>query len=254
MKSEGIILDLFILEERTNLPKWVYELTLNTYQIVFFSFLPKSYWQKKGLFLLLDHPSVIYQHLPETYIINKPILKKEELLQLFDPMESARQIENLNNNWLSIYVNNTLNLEINIGINPFRDEEFVKKLIISEIRILNHSSSNDIGSRLIMPIKNILKSVLDFPDKFEKVKEIFHKLQIDFFCSYEIQQLLFLLKGYKFIRESINYPINDKLCNFYDTMVKCRDINLENFNREIIHETINIVESFYKQYKIVKNE
>ena len=216
-----------IADKNKTLYKIIYK--SNSFDYTIHSFLPKEYWQKRGLYVLLKHPAITYIRLPDSCKQEPlPKISKEELQACFNPITIAKALEKEQAQWLDFYIKHEFGIEAKRGGNPFTQKEFLQKLIKQKLSVLNHGKTNDVNSRYIMPLKNILQSLQRFPNKLEKAKPIVENLQSSFFESYEIVQILFLLQGYK--NEFGKLKDNDtlKIINLNTSMVYCKSITLNN--------------------------
>lgn len=220
-------------------------------------FLHKTYHQKRGLYLLLNQPSVAYVRLPDPYDGPKlPPVPKSELLACFNPIAIAKAMRAENPEWLPIYIKHEFNLTVAPGINPFDNREFLGKLIKTKIAALNHSDTNDMAAHYIMPLKNVFLGLQRFPNKTEKAKPMVRKIQADFFESYTISQLLFLLEGY--VAQFENHPEISKVENgfkkLFISLAACRAIPINNFGEAQLLSNLYHLSQLYNDFVALKNE
>lgn len=221
-------------------------------------FLHKTYWQKRGLYLLLNHPSVAYVRLPDPYDgPNLPPAPKSELLACFNPIAIAKAMRAENHEWLPIYIKHEFNLTVAPGNNPLANREFLGKLIKTKIAALNHSDTNDIAAHYIMPLKNVFLGLQRFPNRTEKAKPMVQKIQVDFFEDYTISQLLFLLEGYVEQFENNFTGISEDENGFkklFISLAACRSIPINNFGEEQLLSNLNILSQLYNDFAKITNE
>ncbi|MBK5208282.1 MAG: hypothetical protein JJE44_02110 [Flavobacteriaceae bacterium] len=222
------------------------------------SFLPKSYWQKRGLYLLLNHTSIAYTRLPDPYdgpkLFSAP---KSELLACFNPITIAKAMQAENPEWLPVYIKHEFNVTVAPGTNPFEQKEFLGKLIKSQIAALNHSNTNDIAVQYIMPLKNVFLGLQRFPNKAEKAKPIIQKIQTGFFDSYNISQLLFLLEGYVAQFENNIPEISTDENGFkklFISLTACKSISINNFGEAQLLSNLYHLSQLYNGFIALKNE
>lgn len=233
------------------------------------SFLPKPFWQKRGLILLLNHPKVTFTQLPDTPPEeDKELLTKSEFLHCLNPVKICYALEQENKEWLQFFVKEHFDKKVPLGYNPMQDEEFLGKLIQYKLAILNHSGTNDMQARYILPVNTLLRNLLKFPDKLERVKSVFQKTQTDFFESFEVFELLCYLEQYDNIgavesalsRNRVK-EIHDqregaavKRKQLYATLSRLRAFQLNNFDREQITFNLETLSQLNNQYLALKNE
>lgn len=244
--------------------------SLNAYNVYnFISFLPKPFWQKRGLILLLNHPNVTFTQLPNTVSEkdNEP-LTKQELLNCLNPVAICNALEQENAAWLQFFIKEHFDKEVSLGYNPMQDEEFLGKLIQYKLAILNHSGPSDMQARYILPVNTLFRNLLKFPDKLERVKTVFEKTQKDFFECFEVFELLCYLEQYDSIvavestlsRNRVK-EIHDqresaavKRKQLYATLSNLRAFQLNNFDREQIFFSLETLSQLNNQYLALKNE
>lgn len=233
------------------------------------SFLPKPFWQKRGLILLLNHPKVSFTQLPDsTPEKDDEPLTKQELLACLNPITICNALEQENAAWLQFFVKEHFDKKVSLGYNPMQDEEFLGKLIQYKLAVLNHSGTNDMQARYILPVNTLLSNLLKFPDKLERVKSVFQKTQTDFFESFEVFELLYYLEQYDSIvtvesalsRNRVK-EIHDqresaavKRKQLYVTLSNLRAFQLNNFDREQITFNLETLSQLNNLYLALKNE
>ncbi len=219
------------------------------------SFLPKSYWQKRGLNLLLNNRSIAYIQLPESYEGSElPETNEEDFLKCFNPIKIATELFKARAEWLPFYIKQEFGVELPKSQNPFVQKECFIKIIKKKFSILNHSSKNDIAAQFQMPMRTILISLKQFPDKLEKVKEMLKKLQSDFFNNYEVAQLLFLLDGYLKQFDNEIDTVSIKFMNFNNSLINCKEITLNYFDKEILNNNLQVLEELNINFIAMKND
>lgn len=243
----------------TNSDCWGLLINCNQYEYdccLFSSFLPKSYLQKRGFYLLFKHPSVTFIRLPEVYKDCKtPKVNVEELKKCFNPLIIAETLYNGHPEWLPVYIKHEFGLETPFNQNPFTKREFLCKLIDNKLEVLNHTSINDIATRYQLPMRHLLLSLERFPDRLDKVKPILIKLHSDFFYNYEVAQLLFLLDGYvKQFEEKEVDAHSIKLKNFYNSLMQCKAIGENYFDTVFLNYNLQVLDELYINYIAMKNE
>lgn len=218
------------------------------------SFLPRPFWQKRGLILLLNHPKVTFTQLPdEPSGENKEPLSKSELLDCLNPVAICNALEQENKEWLQFFVKEHFDKKVPLGVNPMQDEEFLGKLISYKLAVLNHSGGSDMQARYILPVNTLLRNLLKFPDKLERVREQFVKTQAAFFESFEVFELLCYLEQYNHI-VAIENDFTGKRKNFYNILLQLKGFQLINFDREQINFNLEILSQLTPQYLAIKNE
>ena len=218
------------------------------------SFLPIQFWQKRGLILLLRHPSVRFTQLPDATIKNKKgSLKKEEFLASLDPVAICIALEQENPEWLQYFLRPYLGEKIEFGINPFTIPEFLGKLVKNKLAILNHSSSNDLQARYILPVNTLLSNLLKFPNRLEKVKVVFDKTQVEFFDSYVVFELLCYLEHYDSISKDTSL-LSIKHKALYKTLIILKEFDLNSFDRDQITFNLETLSHLKDQYLALKDE
>lgn len=244
--------------------------SLNAYNVYnFISFLPKPFWQKRGLILLLKHPKVTFTQLPDIpREEQKEVLSKSELLNCLNPVTICNVLEQENAAWLQFFVKEHFDKKVPLGFNPMQDEEFLGKLIQYKLAILNHSGTSDMQARYILPVNTLLSNLLKFPDKLERVKTVFEKTQNNFFESFEVFELLCYLEQYDSIvavestlsRNRVK-EIHDqresaavKRKQLYVTLSNLRAFQLDNFDRKQITFNLETLSQLNNQYLALKNE
>lgn len=213
-----------------------------------------EFWQKRGLILLFNHPKVTFTQLPDEPIVeNKEPLSKSELLDCLNPVAICNALEQENKEWLQFFVKEYFDKKMPLGVNPMQDEEFLGKLISYKLAVLNHSGSSDLQARYILPVNTLLRNLLKFPDKLERVREQFVKTQAAFFESFEVFELLCYLEQYDHI-VAIENDFSRKRKSFYDTLSQLKAFSLNNFDQEQINFNLEILSQLTPQYLSIKNE
>ena len=243
--------------------KWIFQYLIisNRENVILHSVLLKEYWLKKGLILLLNHPKVSFTQLP----VKPPeqvndTLTKQELQNCLNPVAICNALEQENKEWLQFFIKEHFDKKVPLGFNPMKDEEFLGKLIQYKLAILNHSGSNDMQARYILPIHTLLSNLIKFPDKLERVQEVFKKTQQAFFESYEVFELLCYLEQYhKLVMvasslSSLPLYIMKKPKDLYVTLSKLKAFQLNNFDREQITRNLQTLAQLMNQYLALKDE
>ncbi len=218
------------------------------------SFLPRPFWQKRGLILLLNHPKVTFTQLPdEPPSDSNGVLTQSELLECLNPVAICNVLEQENKEWLQFFVKEHFDKKIALGVNPMQDEESLGKLISYKLAVFNHSGSNDMQARYILPVKTLLSNLLKFPDKLERVRVQFVKTQREFFESFEVFELLCYLEQFDTIAV-VESVFSRKRKNFYDTLYQLKAFSLNNFDQKEITFNLEILSQLTPQYLAIKNE
>lgn len=168
-------------------------------------------------------------------------------------MAICNALEQENKEWLQFFVKEHFDKKVPVGVNPMQDVEFLGKLISYKLAVLNHSGSSDMQARYILPINTLLRNLLKFPDKLERVREQFVKTQAAFFESFEVFELLCYLEQYNHI-VAIENDFSGKRKNFYNTLLQLKGFQLINFDREQINFNLEILSQLTPQYLAIKNE
>ena len=232
----------------------VYNVVLKKRQPVFGSFLANSLWKKRGLILLLSSPKVTFIHLPNKLKeFPKATLSKNDVLDCFNPIAICEALEIENLNWLQFFIEYYFDKNMALGVNPLNEAEFLGKLVKNKLAILNHSSSNDLQARYILPVNTLLSNMLKFPDKLEKVKVVFEKTQVEFFDSYLVFELLCYLEHYDSISKDTSL-LSIKHKALYKTLIILKEFDLNSFDRDQITFNLETLSHLKDQYLALKDE
>lgn len=245
-------LDDFILKKNVELLKFAFDHFFSKCNIK--SLLNVSFWQKRGLILLLNHPKVTFTQLPDgPSDDNKEVITRCELLECLNPVAICNALEQENKEWLQFFVNEYFDEKVALGVNPMQDEEFLGKLISYKLAVLNHSGSSDMQARYILPVKTLLSNLLKFPDKLDPVRQQFVKTQQAFFESFDVFELLCYLEQYNTIA-MVESDFSKKRRNFYKTLLQLKAFSLNNFYQEDITYNLETLSQLTPQYLAIKNE
>jgi hypothetical protein len=255
-----IKLDGFIDEKAANVLSWIHlgiDFEKEIGFLVLHTNYSRNFWDKRGLILLLNHSRIIYNQIPEKSLSSKPskVLKKTELFQCLNPIKICYVLHKENPEYLQYFLRAYLGKKIELGINPFSNPEFLGKLIENKLAVLNHSNTSDLQARYILPIKILLSNLLRFPEKLEKVQDVFHKTQSDFFKSFEIFELLCYLEQYNKITINVAQSIMvEKRIAFYKTLLQLKAFRLNNFDSAEITFNLENLSLLHNQYLALKDE
>jgi hypothetical protein len=218
------------------------------------SFLPIQFWQKRGLILLLNNPAVTFTQLPDMCVEEQDIaLSSQELLTLLNPIAICEALEIENLNWLQFFIKYYFDKNMALGVNPLNDAEFLGKLIKNKLSVLNHSSSNDLQARYILPVNTLLSNLIKFPNRLEKVKVVFNKTQVEFFDSYVVFELLCYFEHYDSISKDRSL-LSIKHKALYKTLIILKEFDLNSFDRDQITFNLETLSQLKNQYLALKDE
>lgn len=165
---------------------------------IFNSFLPKSYWQKRGLYLLLKNPAVKYIRLPDNYNQDPlPKIKKQELQNCFNPIAIVKALEKEQPQWLDFYLKYEFGL--NINDNPLNNSRVLEKIIKIQISKIKHGSNKSLINTFIAPLQISLNGLLKLPHLEDKIRSNIITTCNDFFDEYTVFKLVCLLEHHSIL-------------------------------------------------------